>query len=651
MRSIPVFTYTMFGLTFTFGSGDDDTITGSDGRDIIFAGAGDDTVYGGAGDDLILAGSGNDTVYGGADDDLILGGSGMDILQGNSGNDLIFAGKDDDTVLYNVDDNQGFWDFAHGGHGSDTLDITVSKSFLDANGLADGAIEQYFLANGGDTGGLVNFSALGFDLKVKRFEEIKVTVEGEPEPEPALVEFSTPTASDSEATGGNKPVLLVNGTISADQTIDVTITGGTATNTDDYTHTVSTTIAAGVYDGTLATAVEINLDILNDALVESDETIEFQLTTPSDQLSIDDANNDASTQDTHIYTITDDETASVQFEATNSSLDEADAPHTVTVQLNLSADAAALDAPMTVDAITVDVLDLLSGDATGLGNDYTYTSPTTVTFAAGSLDGATQMVTLNILEDGDTEPDETIALQLQNVTGLATILGGSEDHEVTILDDDDVPLPGLFTEGVDIIDFNTDVTEGTYLPGSQYNALGGNDEVILPFDTVAADAAGYVIGTVFNGGAGNDLIQVIFGNLNFEIEGGEGDDTLIGGDGNDTLNGGNGDDTLTGGNGNDTLNGGADDDTLIGEAGLNIFDGGLGDDTFVISDITAVDFIAELSPTDTLDLRAFNASDLLIEDKGFVTEVSVSTDDGLSFSLVVNIGIFSELAAIIIMDI
>jgi hypothetical protein len=122
----------------------------------------------------------------------------------------------------------------------------------------------------------------------------------------------------------------------------------------------------------------------------------------------------------------------VQMATASSSVGEDGGLHPVTVQLNT---AAMLDT-----AVTVDVVDLGTGSATeGAGNDYTYQSPQMVTFAAGSLDGATQTVTVNILDDVVDEPNETVNLQLQNATGPATILAGFEDHEISITDNDPAP--------------------------------------------------------------------------------------------------------------------------------------------------------------------------------------------------------------------
>jgi uncharacterized repeat protein (TIGR01451 family) len=225
----------------------------------------------------------------------------------------------------------------------------------------------------------------------------------------ADIEFSVATASDLEASGGNKPVLLINGTLTTAQTIDVKLTGGTATPGvgNDFTNTVLVNIPAGVYDGTLGTAVAINLTILDDSLVEGDETIEVDLQNPSLALAI-------GAQNTHIYTITDDEAAAtVQMQAATSSVVEATVGHLVTVQLN--SPGGTLD-----NAVQVDVIDLLTGSATqGAGFDYTYVTPQTVTFAVGNVDGATETVAVNILDDVLLEPTEDIDLQLQNVSGPA----------------------------------------------------------------------------------------------------------------------------------------------------------------------------------------------------------------------------------------
>ncbi|GGX60133.1 hypothetical protein GCM10007385_31740 [Tateyamaria omphalii] len=66
---------------FEFGSWNADTLTGTDGRDYIFAFGGNDTITSGAGNDVIFAGSGDDVIDGGAGNDTIFGGFGFDTAQ------------------------------------------------------------------------------------------------------------------------------------------------------------------------------------------------------------------------------------------------------------------------------------------------------------------------------------------------------------------------------------------------------------------------------------------------------------------------------------------------------------------------------------------------------------------------------------------
>jgi Ca2+-binding RTX toxin-like protein len=99
----------------------------------------------------------------------------------------------------------------------------------------------------------------------------------------------------------------------------------------------------------------------------------------------------------------------------------------------------------------------------------------------------------------------------------------------------------LFTDSADIVDF-ADVTAGAYFDGTQYDALDGDDSVILPVDAAAALLAGYDWTNAFRGGAGNDLI--VGGGLDDRIFGDDGDDTIQGGGGNNSLDGDAGIDTV-----------------------------------------------------------------------------------------------------------
>ncbi|MBY5935089.1 ExeM/NucH family extracellular endonuclease [Tateyamaria omphalii] len=82
---------------FEFGSSQDDTLSGTDGRDYIFAFGGNDHIASGRGNDWIFAGFGDDVIDGGAGNDRIFGGLGFDTAQ--------YAGSIDD---YSIDVSQGW---------------------------------------------------------------------------------------------------------------------------------------------------------------------------------------------------------------------------------------------------------------------------------------------------------------------------------------------------------------------------------------------------------------------------------------------------------------------------------------------------------------------------------------------------------------
>lgn len=95
------------------------------------------------------------------------------------------------------------------------------------------------------------------------------------------------------------------------------------------------------------------------------------------------------------------------------------------------------------------------------------------------------------------------------------------------------------------------------------------------------------------------------------INGGAGDDLLLGNSGADLLVGGAGNDFLTAGAGNDVLEGGTGNDVLTGGAGNDSLTGGAGSDRFVFDAVGAnngADFITDFAvgaANDVLDFAAF----------------------------------------------
>ena len=98
------------------------------------------------------------------------------------------------------------------------------------------------------------------------------------------------------------------------------------------------------------------------------------------------------------------------------------------------------------------------------------------------------------------------------------------------------------------------------------------------------------------GQAGNDTLYGAAGDDG--LSGDEGDDALHGGDGNDGLQGNDGDDILSGDAGNDSLEGGAGNDSLTGGNGSDYIVGGNGSD--VIDGGSDGDFAVFRLPTGTM---------------------------------------------------
>lgn len=123
------------------GHNDDDIITGGDGNDNITGGNGNDALFGDAGADSLSGGAGNDTLDGGADNDLLYGGGGADIINGGDGNDVLSGDAGDDVLrgddgtdsLFGCDGN----DEMHGGADNDYLHGGAGNDTLNGDGGAD----------------------------------------------------------------------------------------------------------------------------------------------------------------------------------------------------------------------------------------------------------------------------------------------------------------------------------------------------------------------------------------------------------------------------------------------------------------------------------------------------------------------------------
>src|SRR5262245_57719024 len=162
------------------GTAGRDDISGGGGNDTLLALAGDDRLAGGAGNDVLSGGAGNDTILGGDGNDTLLGGAADDTLDGGAGRDV--ASYADATAAVRVDLGAGGAQ-ATGGAGTDTLvgiEDLVSSAFNDTligyvgdNVLLGGAGDDLLMGlSGNDTldGGAgsdtVSYTAVSNDVTV-----------------------------------------------------------------------------------------------------------------------------------------------------------------------------------------------------------------------------------------------------------------------------------------------------------------------------------------------------------------------------------------------------------------------------------------------------------------------------------------------------
>lgn len=230
------------------------------------------------------------------------------------------------------------------------------------------------------------------------------------------LQFSSPTFTVNE---DGTPVLAVTVTRTGDTTAPVSatvnLTNGTATAPGDYNSTpITVNFAAG--DGT---SKIITIPIVDDSLVEGNETVNLTLANPTGGATI-------GTQGTATLTVIDNDAAgTIQFSGPQYVVREDGTPLLAVTLTRTGGSAGAV-------STTVNLAD---GTAVTPG-DYS-NSPIAVSWADG--DTAPKTITIPIVDDSLIEPDETVNLSLSTPTGGAT-LGTQNTATLTILDNDSVPV-------------------------------------------------------------------------------------------------------------------------------------------------------------------------------------------------------------------
>jgi hypothetical protein len=225
------------------------------------------------------------------------------------------------------------------------------------------------------------------------------------------VQFSAASSSGSEATTPASIAVTLSAASGQTVTVNYATANGTATAGSDYTATSGTlTFNPGV------TSQTISVPIINDTVVEGDETFTVTLSGP--------VNATLGATATHTYTINNDDNAgTIQFSSGTYSVNENGGSVTITATRTGGSSGA------------VGVSYATSNGTATAGSDYTSTSGT-LSWANG--DTANKTFTVPITNDTLDEPNETFTVTLSSPTGGAT-LGSPSSATVTITDDDPTP--------------------------------------------------------------------------------------------------------------------------------------------------------------------------------------------------------------------
>ncbi len=215
------------------------------------------------------------------------------------------------------------------------------------------------------------------------------------------VRFNPTTLTVNENAGTATVTLNITNPNATATSVNVNIKAGSATAGSDYTFTSQTV----TFPANSTTAQSFTIPIIDDTNTEADETI---------VLALRNATNSASIGTDSLLTITipanDAVNPSVLFNPTSLTVNENAGTATVTVNIT-NPNASATSATV-----------IVKGGTATAASDYTFTSQT-VTFPANST--TAQSFTFPIIDDTNTEADETITLALRNATNSATITADS----------------------------------------------------------------------------------------------------------------------------------------------------------------------------------------------------------------------------------
>jgi Ca2+-binding RTX toxin-like protein len=596
-----------FRVTFTGGNGDD-TLTGGDKNDTLSAGLGNDVLYGLGGADLLDGGAGDDSLDGGASNDTLNGGTGIDrarrkndvsfvvtnselqelngstlisvdklsgietvsltggvsanrfdlsafnntsvaLIEGGGGNDTVLGSEGTDSITtgsgIDVIDGRGGNDTIASGDGADVVQGGLGNDSISGDGGNDSLVggagaDLLFGGSGKDTltgnaGNDTLNGGTGSDM-LSEAGDVNFTLTNS-----SLTGLGTDQISAFESAlliGGNGPNIidasaatfsvLLNGGAGAD-----ILTGGSEDDSLNGGTGNDTLYGLGGQDLLFGSFGNDLLDggASNDSLVGGD--------------GIDAArrknNTDFRVDNTGMF-----ELLGTQVIAT----DTFNSIETVSITGGVSANRIDLSAFTNTGTATIQGS---GGNDTVIGSDgldvITTTSGADVIDGRGGADTILSGDGADSIHGGDGNDN------LDGQGGNDTVLGDAgNDNLGGGAGSDQIDGGAGRNRLVENVEGNVTIV-GTQLTSS----VPGNNDSIQN-----------VIAITLRGGTGNNLLDARLSSVPVQLQGNDGDDTLLGSSGRDLLQGGAGNDVLSGGDSIDTIDGGLGTDTFF-ESGSSDF--------------------------------------------------------------------------------
>jgi hypothetical protein len=370
---------------------------------------------------------------------------------------------------------------------SDTI-INYSISGTAASGVDYTALPGTITILAGSTSAIVNVSVID-NLILEDDEAVILTITGVTGANSAAVSVSgsqnsatltltdddtaqvSVAATDSTASEpGNNGQYTISMSRSSDKNTLVNFTmTGTASGGSDYTTiSGSVTILAG------QTTAVVNVNVLDDSILENNETVILTLTWTDDTDVTVNTSANVST-----ITLTDDDTATVNISVSDSTANEPGNDGQFTVSMSQVSDQDT-------------VVNFTITGTSGNGVDYT-TMGSSVTILAGQTSA---LIDIDLINDSIIENDETVILTLTGTNDPDVTLGSTTSATLTIVDEDVATVAvsvsdssagessnhGQFTiTQSTVIDRNTVVNftiTGTATSGSDYTTIAGSVTIL-----------------------------------------------------------------------------------------------------------------------------------------------------------------------------